>query len=74
MTTLVPVTYKGGVYRHDEIMDLIDDLGGYVVQKHVMAQDVVLQSFVPRDDIDMIREIARPLAGEVIEALQRETP
>ena len=68
MTTLVPVTYKGGVYRHDEIMDLIDDLGGYVVQKHVMAQDVVLQSFVPRDDIDLIRRIAKPLAGEVTEA------
>ncbi|WP_292520290.1 methanogenesis marker 7 protein [Methanoculleus sp.] len=68
MTTLVPVTYKGGVYRHDEIMDLIDDLGGYIVQKHVMAQDVVLQSFVPRDDIDLIREIAKPLAGQVTEA------
>jgi putative methanogenesis marker protein 7 len=68
VTTLVPVTYKGGVYRHDEIMDLIDDLGGYIVQKHVMAQDVVLQSFVPRDDIDLIRQIAKPLAGEVVEA------
>ncbi|MDI6866303.1 methanogenesis marker 7 protein [Methanoculleus sp.] len=68
MTTLVPVTYKGGVYRHDEIMDLIDDLGGYVVQKHVMAQDVVLQSFVPRDDIELIRAVAKPLAGQVTEA------
>ncbi|NLA39129.1 MAG: methanogenesis marker 7 protein [Methanomicrobiales archaeon] len=68
MTTLVPVTYKGGVYRHDEVMDLIDDLGGYVVQKHVMAQDVVLQSFVPRDDIELIRGVAKPLGGEVIEA------
>ncbi len=68
MTTLVPVTYKGGVYRHDEIMDLIDDLGGYVVQKHVMAQDVVLQSFVPREDINLIRAVARPLAGQVTEA------
>ncbi|NLB01444.1 MAG: methanogenesis marker 7 protein [Methanomicrobiales archaeon] len=68
MTTLVPVTYKGGIYRHDEIMDLIDDLGGYIVQKHVMAQDVVLQSFVPRDDIELIRRVAKPLAGEVIEA------
>jgi len=68
VTTLVPVTYKGGVYRHDEIMDLIDDLGGYVVQKHVMAQDVVLQSFVPREDINLIRAVARPLAGQVTEA------
>lgn len=68
MTTLVPVTYRGGVYRHDEIMDMIDDLGGYVVQKHVMAQDVVLQSFVPREDINLIRAVARPLAGQVTEA------
>ncbi len=68
MTTLVPVTYRGGVYRHDEIADLIDDLGGYVVQKQMMAQEVVLQSFVPRDDVALIRRIAKPLAGEVIEA------
>jgi putative methanogenesis marker protein 7 len=63
---LVPVTYKGGVYRHDEIMDLIEDLGGYIIQKHVMAQEVVLQALVPKEDIDLIATIARPLTGEVI--------
>ncbi|MDG6257576.1 MAG: methanogenesis marker 7 protein [Methanomicrobiaceae archaeon] len=66
--TLVPITYKGGVYRHDEIVDLIDDLGGYVIQKHQLAQEVVLQSLVPKEDIDYLRTVARPLAGEVIEA------
>jgi len=66
--TLVPITYKGGVYRHDIIVDLIDDLGGYIVQKHVLAQEVVLQSLVPKEDIELIRRIGRPLAGEVIEA------
>ncbi len=66
--TLVPITYKGGVYRHDIIVDLIDDLGGYIVQKHVLAQEVILQSLVPKDDIELIRKIGRPLAGEVIEA------
>ena len=25
---LVPVTYKGGVYRLDEVVDYIEDLGG----------------------------------------------
>jgi len=68
MTVLVPITYKGGVYRHDIIIDLIDDLGGYIVQKHMIAQEVVLQSLVPKDDIELIRKISRPLAGEVIEA------
>jgi len=66
--TLVPVTYKGGIYQHNIIMDLIDDLGGYIVQKHIIAAEVVLQCFVPRDDIELIRRIAKPLFGEVIDS------
>ncbi|NMB77584.1 MAG: methanogenesis marker 7 protein [Methanomicrobiales archaeon] len=66
--TLVPVTYKGGIFQHDIVTDLIEDLGGYVVQKHVLAQEVVLQCFVPKDDIDLIREISRPLFGEVTDS------
>ncbi|MDD1686110.1 methanogenesis marker 7 protein [Methanoregula sp.] len=66
--TLVPVTYKGGIYQHDIVMDLIEDLGGYIVQKHILAQEVVLQCFVPREDIELIREISRPLFGEVTDS------
>ncbi len=66
--TLVPVTYKGGIYQHDIVTDLIEDLGGYVVQKHVLAQEVVLQCFVPKEDIERIREISRPLFGEVTDS------
>jgi len=65
---LVPITYKGGIYRHEEIVNLIEDLGGYIVQKHIIAQEVVLQSFVPKDDVDLIRMIAKPLNGEVIDS------
>ncbi len=57
---LVPVTYKGGIYRHDEIIDLIEDLGGYIIQKHLIAQEVVLQALVPKEDIPLIQEIAKP--------------
>ncbi|QYZ79139.1 methanogenesis marker 7 protein [Methanofollis formosanus] len=64
----VPITYKGGVYRHDEVVDLIEDLGGYIVQKHMIAQEVVLQCLVPREDVDLIREVGKPLGGEVIVA------
>lgn len=62
---LVPVTYKGGIYRHDEIIDLIEDLGGYIIQKHMIAQEVVLQALVPRDDIELIRRVGKPLTGEI---------
>jgi putative methanogenesis marker protein 7 len=66
--TLVPITYKGGIYQHNIIIDLIEDLGGYIVQKHIIAAEVVLQCFVPRDDIELIRKIAKPLFGEVIDS------
>ncbi|MDD4136983.1 MAG: methanogenesis marker 7 protein [Methanoregula sp.] len=66
--TLVPVTYKGGIYQHDIVVDLIEDLGGYIVQKHIIAAEVVLQCFVPREDIELIRQISRPLFGEVIDS------
>jgi putative methanogenesis marker protein 7 len=66
--TLVPVTYKGGIYQHNVIIDLIEDLGGYIVQKHIIAAEVVLQCFVPKDDIELIRRIAKPLFGEVIDS------
>jgi putative methanogenesis marker protein 7 len=62
---LVPVTYKGGVYRHDEVLDLIEDLGGSIIQKHVIAQEVVLQALVPREDLELLAQVARPLMGEV---------
>jgi len=65
---LVPITYKGGVYRHNEIIDLIEDLGGYIVQKHMIAQEVVLQCFVPKEDVELIRAIGKPLAGEVTDS------
>jgi putative methanogenesis marker protein 7 len=66
--TLVPVTYKGGIYQHDIIVDLIEDLGGYIVQKHIIAAEVVLQCFVPKDDIELIRRIGKPLFGEVTDS------
>ncbi len=65
---LVPITYRGGVYRHNEIIDLIEDLGGYIIQKHMIAQEVVLQCFVPKEDVELIRALGKPLAGEVTDS------
>jgi len=65
---LVPVTYKGGIYRHSDVVDLIEDIGGYVVQKHVIAQEVVLQCFVPQADVDFLRSAVKPVSGEVTES------
>jgi len=49
-------------------MDLIEDIGGYIVQKHVIASEVVLLCFMPRDDVEILRAAAKPLGGEVIDS------
>ena len=65
---LVPVTYKGGVYRLDEVVDYIEDLGGYIVQRHNIANEVILQVLMPKEDIEALRVFSRPLSGEVTES------
>ena len=65
--TLVPVTYKGGLYQLDEVIDYIEDLGGFIVQRHNIASEVVLQILIPAEDIEGLRTFSRPLAGEVLE-------
>ncbi|HJJ48258.1 MAG TPA: methanogenesis marker 7 protein [Methanocorpusculum sp.] len=65
---LVPVTYKGGVYRLDEVVDYIEDLGGYIVQRHNIANEVILQVLMPKEDIEPLKEFSRPLSGEVTES------
>lgn len=65
---LVPITYKGGVYRLDEVIDYIEDLGGHIVQRHNIASDVILQVLMPKEDIKHLIEFSRPLAGEIQES------
>ena len=65
---LVPITYRGGIYRNNEIVDLIEDIGGYIVQKHIIASEVVLLCFMPQDDVELLRAAAKPLGGEVIDS------
>jgi len=66
--TLVPITYKGGVYQLDEIIDYIEDVGGFIVQRHNIASEVILQILMPEEDIEDLRKFSRPLAGEVSES------
>jgi putative methanogenesis marker protein 7 len=65
---LEPLMYTGGVYRHDELIELVEDLGGYILQKNVMQLEVVLLILVPADDINVVEEKARELLGTITRA------
>ena len=62
---LEPITYKGGLYRHEEMVELIEDLGGYIIQLQQIAGDIVILALVPKEDLDLVRAVAKPINGEV---------
>ncbi len=57
--------YTGCVYRHDELVELVEDLGGHVLQKNVMQLEVVLLLLVPVDDIAVIEQKAAEILGTI---------
>jgi putative methanogenesis marker protein 7 len=65
---LEPLMYTGGIYRHDELIELVEDLGGHVLQKNVMQLEVVLLILVPVDDISAVEEKAGELLGTIARA------
>jgi putative methanogenesis marker protein 7 len=59
------LTYSGGIYKSEEIKELIDDLGGFILQENIIQMDLVLNMAIPIDDVDKIKEKAKELLGEI---------
>lgn len=62
---LEPITYSGGVYRHEEMEEFIEDLGGHIIQKQIIAGDVIIQAIVPKEDIEHLQSLAKPILGKI---------
>jgi len=50
------LTYTGGVHKHEEITELIEDLGGFVLQETTSQMDLVLTLAVPVEDVEKVEE------------------
>lgn len=59
------LTYTGGVHKHEEITELIEDLGGFVLQETLSQMDLVLTLAVPIEDVKKVEEKAKQLLGEI---------
>jgi putative methanogenesis marker protein 7 len=59
--------FKGGIYRHDEIIDLIEDLGGIVMQKTPMQTEVDIVFALPEYDLEYLKDKAKRLKGEILD-------
>lgn len=59
------LTYTGGIYKHEEITELIEDLGGFVLQENISQMDLVLTLAVPMEDVNKVEEKAKQLLGKI---------
>jgi putative methanogenesis marker protein 7 len=65
---LEPVMFTGGLYKHDLIVELVEDLGGYVLQKNVTQSEIILLILVPSEDKPALEALSTELRGELVRA------
>ena len=59
------LTYTGGVHKSEEIRELIEDLGGFLLQDSVLQMELVLNMAVPLEVVDKIEKKANELLGKI---------
>lgn len=57
--------YDGGVYRSDELYELIEDIGGVIVQRTRSSQMLSVTMSVPAEDKAAVTDLCREIGGEV---------
>ena len=65
---LEPVMFTGGLYKHDLVVELVEDLGGYVLQKNVTQTEIILLILIPSEDTAALEGLAKELRGELVRA------
>ena len=56
--------FEGGVYKFTELKELIEDLGGFILQESVMQTDTMLHLAFPEEEEGVIRDKIKELGGK----------
>ncbi|MEM2205296.1 MAG: methanogenesis marker 7 protein [Candidatus Hadarchaeales archaeon] len=57
--------FEGGGYRHQELLELVEDLGGSVLQTRTIGTEVTITFFVPQEDVGVVEDLVRDLQGKL---------
>ena len=57
--------FTGGVHKSEEIRELIEDLGGFILQDSIQQMELVLNMAVPLEDVGKIEEKSKELLGKL---------
>jgi putative methanogenesis marker protein 7 len=63
-----PFIWTGGLYKHEEFEELVEDMGGYILQKNILQSDVIMVILVPNADIPVIEAKNKELLGKLVKA------
>lgn len=63
-----PYVYNGGVYKHGLLLELLEDIGGYLVNKIVTASEITMDMFIPREDFNVMESLSSKLLGKLIKS------
>ncbi len=61
------IMYDGGVYRSDELYEMIEDVGGVVLQKNRSSQMLTVTMSIPSEDREMVEALCKDIGGQVKE-------
>ena len=50
------LTFTGGVHKSEEVKELIEDLGGFILQESIQQMELVLNMAVPLEDVKKVEE------------------
>ncbi|MDO5850654.1 MAG: methanogenesis marker 7 protein [Methanobacteriaceae archaeon] len=59
------LTYTGGIHKSEEMKELIEDLGGFILQSNILQMELVLNMAVPIDDVEIIEKKSKELLGKL---------
>jgi len=56
--------FEGGVYKFNELKELIEDIGGFILQESVMQTETMLHLAFPEEEERVIRDKIKELGGK----------
>ncbi|HUV80600.1 MAG TPA: methyl-coenzyme M reductase family protein [Candidatus Bathyarchaeia archaeon] len=56
--------FEGGVYKFNELKELIEDIGGFILQESVMQTETMLHLAFPEEEERVIRDKIKDLGGK----------
>jgi putative methanogenesis marker protein 7 len=56
--------FEGGVYKFNELKELVEDIGGFILQESVMQTETMLHLAIPEEEERVIRDKIKDLGGK----------